>query len=286
MKPNVLKATIVLSLTFGLLALAGFKTDSPPDAGTISANRAPADYASADYASAARFVTGEHLEYRVHYGFINAAEATVDVSNRLHQVNNRPCYRVDVNGRTTGAFDLVTRVRDTWQSYIDTSTILPQAFNMSQREGKYRKNQKVQFDHAAAKVISKDDEETQELKAPSNLHDVISGYFYLRTLDFGRMREGDLVSVKAFYDNEFYDMRVKYLGREVVKTKFGSVNAFKISPMMPNKNDFFEDNDSIRIWVSDDENRVPIKAEVDLALGSIEMDLKKYKGLKKEMRWF
>ncbi|MCY7352434.1 MAG: DUF3108 domain-containing protein [Cytophagaceae bacterium] len=281
MKPNVLKATTVLSLTFGLLALAGFKTDSPKNSGRTSANSA-----SADYASAERFVTGEHLEYRVHYGFINAAEATVDVSNRLHQVNNRPCYRVDVNGRTTGAFDLVTRVRDTWQSYIDTSTILPQAFYMSQREGKYRKNQKVHFDHASAKVISKDEEETIELKSPGNLHDVISGYFYLRTLDFGRMREGEVVSVKAFYDNEFYDMRVRYGGREIIGTKFGSINAFKIIPMMPNKNNFFEDNDSIRIWVSDDENRVPIKAEVDLALGSIEMDLKKYKGLKKEMRWF
>jgi hypothetical protein len=277
MKRTALKASAALGLVSGLLALAGFTTDRPL-AGTFSSTPSAAP--------ASRFVTGEHLEYRVHYGFINAAEATVDVSNRIHQVNNRPCYRVDVNGRTTGAFDLVTRVRDSWQSYIDTSTILPQEFRMSQREGKYRKDQEVTFDRQSDKIVAKDDEATKEHRAPDNIHDLISGYYYLRTIDFSRMKEGDVVGIKAFYDNEFYDMRVKYLGRDVVKTKFGSINVFKIVPMLPNKNNFFEDSDSIRIWVSADENRVPIKAEVDLAIGSIEMDLKKYKGLKTEPRWF
>ncbi len=282
MKRTVFKGAAALGLLGGMLALAGFTSDRP-FAGVFSS--APVTTVPV-LAAANRFATGEHLEYRVHYGFINAAEATVDVSSKIHQVNSRPCYRVDVSGRTTGAFDLVTRVRDSWQSYIDTSTILPQEFHMSQREGKYRKDQEVKFDRSSDKILSKDADATKEHRAPDNIHDLISGYYYLRTIDFNRMREGDAVSVKAFYDNEFYDMRVKYLGRDVVKTKFGSINVFKITPMLPNKNNFFEDNDSIRLWISDDENRVPVKAEVDLAIGSIEMDLKRYKGLKTEPKWF
>lgn len=281
MKRTVLKGTATLGLVGSMLALAGFTNDRPL-AGVFSTPTSVGDYA----APVSRFAVGEHLEYRVHYGFINAAEATVDVSNKIHQVNNRPCYRVDVSGRTTGAFDLVTRVRDSWQSYIDTSTILPQEFYMSQREGKYRKDQRVKFDHSADKILTKDAEMTKEHRAPNNIHDLISGYYYLRTVDFSRMAEGDVVGVKAFYDNEFYDMRVKYMGREVVKTKFGQINAFRIVPMMANKNNFFEDSESIRLWISDDANKVPVKVEVDLAIGSIEMDLKKYKGLKTEPRWF
>lgn len=285
MKRTVLKGAAALGLVSGMLALAGFTADRPLSGVFSSTPKALAPIEPAA-APVSRFAVGEHLEYRVHYGFINAAEATVDVSNRIHQVNNRPCYRVDVNGRTTGAFDLVTRVRDTWQSYIDTATILPQEFYMSQREGKYRKDQRVKFDRAADKILANDSETTKEHRAPNNIHDLISGYYYLRTVDFSRMNEGDVVGVKAFYDNEFYDMRVKFAGREVIKTKFGQISAIRIIPMLPNKNNFFEDSDSIRLWISDDANKVPVKAEVDLAIGSLEMDLKHYKGLKAEPRWF
>ncbi len=93
------------------------------------------------------FGPGEHLEYRVHYGFINAAEAVVDVSPTLYKVNERPCYRVNVDGRTVGAFDLVTRIRDTWRSYIDTSAILPQKFYTNLQENNYRKEENITFNH-------------------------------------------------------------------------------------------------------------------------------------------
>jgi hypothetical protein len=232
-----------------------------------------------------RFVAGEHLEYRVHYGFINAAEAVVDVSPKLHRVNNRPCYRVNVTGRTTGALDVFTRVRDTWQSYVDTQTLQPQEFYMRQQEGKYRKEQRATFDHDTDQVITNTNgTETKQLRTPPNVHDVISGYYYLRTVDFSRMQPGQVVGVKAYFDNEFYDMRVKYLGREVVSTKFGKINAFKIIPQMP-KNELFDGKESIRMWVSDDENRIPIKAEVDLVVGAIALDLKNFKGLKVQPRW-
>jgi hypothetical protein len=232
-----------------------------------------------------RFVAGEHLEYRVHYGFLNAAEAVVDVSPKLHRVNNRPCYRVNVTGRTTGALDVFTKVRDTWQSHIDTETLQPQEFYMRQQEGKFKKEQRVTFDHAADQARSvTNGTEVKALRTPPNVHDVISGYYYLRTVDFARMQPGQVVGVKAFFDNELYDMRVKYLGREVVSTKFGKINVFKIIPQMP-KNELFDGKESIRMWVSDDENRIPIKAEVDLIVGAIALDLKNFRGLKVAPRW-
>ncbi|MFT4033231.1 MAG: DUF3108 domain-containing protein [Siphonobacter sp.] len=236
-----------------------------------------------------RFATGEHLEYRVHYGFINAAEAIIDVSDKFHRIKGKACYRVTATGRTTGAFDLVTRVRDSWQSFIDPQSLLPMEFYMKQQEGRYYKEQRVSFDQAADKVITSTKgknsaEEIKEHKAPNSVYDVISSYYFLRTIDFDHLKEGQIIGVKAFYDNEFYDLKVRYIGRETIKTKFGKINTFRVAPQMP-KNDLFSGKEAIRIWVSDDANKVPMKAEVDLVVGAIALDLKDYKNLKEEPHW-
>jgi hypothetical protein len=233
------------------------------------------------------FAPGEHIEYRVHYGIINAAEAIVDVENKIQKVNNRPCYVVKVTGKTTGAFDLVSRVRDTWQSYIDTTAMIPHQFYTNKREGGYKNIEKVVFDHEneiANRYDLDNKKEKNTYKVPKNIQDVVSGYYYLRTVDFSNMKVGQAVTVKAFFEGDIFDMKMKYAGKEKIKTKFGYAKVFKINPILPN-NSFFEDENSIRIWVSDDENKIPLKVEVDLKIGSISMDIKKFSGLKNPLNF-
>ena len=159
------------------------------------------------------FGLGEHLEYRVHYGFLNAAEATVDVSPTLYKVNDRPCYRVNVDGRTVGAFDLVTRIRDTWRSYIDTSAILPQKFYSNIQENSYRKEENITFNHTTNTAKAEERTERDTFKVPDNVHDFISGYFFLRTIDFNRLGDGQVIEVPAFYDDTVYNMKVRFRGK-------------------------------------------------------------------------
>jgi hypothetical protein len=230
------------------------------------------------------FGRGEKLEYRVHYGFINAAEAKVEVSNAIVKVNNRPCYRVSVTGRTVGAFDLVSRVRDHWRSYIDTSAIVPQMFYRNIEENKYRKTETITFNHGSDVAYSDDKEDKKSFKVPDNIHDVVSGYYFLRTMDFNRLSEGQIVEVPTFFDGEVYPMKVRYRGKDVIKTKYGKIRVLKLNPVMP-ENKFFKGENSIRIWVSDDDNKIPVKAEVDLWIGAMEMDLKSYKGLRTDLKW-
>lgn len=228
------------------------------------------------------FGPGEHIEYRVHYGIINAAEAIVHVDNKIQKVNNRPCYVVKVVGKTTGAFDLVSRVRDTWQSYIDTLSLIPHQFYTNKREGGYKNIERVVFDQEneiANRFDLDDNKEKNTYKVPKNIQDVVSGYYYLRTIDFKNMKIGNSVVIKAFFEGDIFDMRMKYGGKETIKTKFGTAKVFKINPILPN-NSFFEDENSIRIWVSDDENKIPLKIEVDLKIGAVSIDIKKYSGLK------
>ncbi|MCK8492552.1 DUF3108 domain-containing protein [Spirosoma sp. RP8] len=231
------------------------------------------------------FGPGEHLEYRVHYGFINAAEAVVDVSPTLYKVNERPCYRVNVDGRTVGAFDLVTRIRDTWRSYIDTSAILPQKFYTNLQENNYRKEENITFNHETNTVKAEERTERDIFKVPDNVHDLISGYYFLRTIDFSKLSNGQIIEVPAFYDDTIYNMKVRYRGKDVVKTKQGKVNVLKLNPVLP-QNKLFKDEESIRIFVSDDLNKIPVKVEVDLWVGSMVMDLKRNGGLKQPLHFY
>ncbi|CAG4994902.1 hypothetical protein DYBT9275_01494 [Dyadobacter sp. CECT 9275] len=228
------------------------------------------------------FGTGEKVEYRVHYGFINAAEAKVEVSKNITVVNNRPCFKINVSGRTVGAFDLISRVRDTWRSYLDTTAILPRMFQRSIQENKYRKEETVVFNHTTDQAVSTIKDEVKTYNTPNNVHDIISGYFYLRTLNFDHISEGDIIEVPTFFDGQIYKLRIRYVGKDVIKTKFGKTKVLRLNPLIPD-NKFFKGEGAMRLWVSDDVNKIPLKAEVELAIGSLDMDIKSFKGLQKDI---
>ncbi|MFY7911492.1 MAG: DUF3108 domain-containing protein [Emticicia sp.] len=229
------------------------------------------------------FKAGEYFEYKVKYGFLSVGEATVDVSPQIYSVNNRPCYRVNIFGRTTGLTDLF-HIRNTYRSYLDTAAILPQKFLMDLQENNYRKEQTITFDHFANAAVREQNKERKNFKLPDNVHDVVSGYYFLRTIDFTKVKIGETVSSNMFFDDEIYNMRVKYNGKGVVRTKYGKINVIKLNPILP-KNSMFDGEDAIRIWVSDDKNRVPIKIEVDFSVGGATMELKNYKNTKYAFDW-
>ncbi len=229
------------------------------------------------------FKAGEYFEYKVKFGFLPIGEATVDVSPQIFSVNNRPCFRVNILGKTTGLTDLF-HIRNTYRSYLDTSALLPQKFLMSLQENNYKKDQTITFDHIANAAIREQNKEKKNFKLPDNVHDVVSGYYFLRTIDFSKVKLGEAVSSNMFFDDEIYTMKVKFNGRGVVKTRFGKINVIKLNPILP-PNKMFEGEDAIRIWVSDDQNRVPIRIEIDFSVGSASMELKEYRNTRYDFDW-
>ena len=230
------------------------------------------------------FTTGEVLKYKVHYGPITAAEAVIDTSPTLYKVNNRVCYRATVYGKTTSSFDLFLRIRDTWQSYIDTAAILPQRSFRNIEEGKYRKKETVDFDHYSNTVAveTKKKNKTKEaetFKIPNNVQDIVSGFYYLRTLDFDKYRTGEVIKVQGFFDDEVFNMDVKYQGRETVSTMAGDIRAIKLVPKMPN-NKLFKGEDAVTVYLSDDKNKIPVLIQAQMFVGSVKVDLYEYKNLK------
>jgi hypothetical protein len=227
------------------------------------------------------FQTGETLKYKIHYGFITAAEGIIDIDHSLHKVNNRPCYQVNVFGKTVGSFDFFLRIRDNFRSFIDTTAIVPLRFQQSKEEGRYRKKETIDFDpfHNLATVNDKSH------KVPEGIQDIVSGIFYLRTLNLSKYHPGELISVKGFFDEQVYDMTVIYSGKEVVNTKAGKINTHRLVPKMPS-NKLFRGENSISVYLSDDKNKIPVLVKADMFVGSVLIDLYDYKGLRHPLHMF
>jgi hypothetical protein len=239
------------------------------------------------------FGPGEKIKYRVHYGFVNAAEGTMMIKNDLVNWKGRPCYHIEVKGETVGMFDLIQRVRDTWGTYIDTAAVIPHRFYRYIKEGKYRKNEVIEFDHRTQKATTilyeKEDPEkvkkTMQHEIPLNVQDLISGYYYMRTLNYDKMAPGDTTTITGFFEEEVFKFSVVFKGKERLKTKLGKLPAIKLVPVMP-ENKMFDGKNSVFIWLSDDANKIPLKVKAKMFIGSIELDIKSQNGLRNPLRTY
>ena len=228
------------------------------------------------------FGEGEIMKYRVHYGFLTAGEATMVVDDKIHELNNRPTYKIDVYGETTGVADKLFSIENNWGTYLDTAAVIPHKAYQYIKEGGYRRNRVVNFDQLQERARlnklhkeSRELVEVEEYAVPQNVQDMVSGYYYLRTLNYDKMREGQIVTVDAFFDGEIYDFKVRYLGKEKIKTKLGKKRAVVLEPIMPD-NKVFDGENAIRVWISDDQYKIPLKVRASLFVGSVEVDIKEF----------
>lgn len=226
------------------------------------------------------YIPGEKLKYRVHYGFITAGEAVMSLTDKYYFVNKRVCYRAEISGNSSGAFDRIVRIRNIWGSYFDTANFLPQKSFRSIAENRYRKREEIYFDYQSHRASLKvEEKEPEEIPFTPGIQDMVSGYYYLRLLDFDGFAKGDTIKMKGIFENKTYDFNILYLGKSTVKTKFGKAGAYLISPVMPD-NSLFKGRHPIKMWISDDRNRIPLKIEAELLLGSVDLDITEYASLK------
>lgn len=235
--------------------------------------------------STASFSPGEVIRYKVHYGLVTAADASLEVDEKLVQVNKRTCFRATLTGHTTGTFALFMRIHDTWRSCIDTSSQLPQQAYRNIEENKYRRQETVTFDHlrhtAAVERQGKNQHMTKRgtFSVPDQVQDILSGLYYLRTLDYSQRRPGEVIQVPGFFDEKVFTMDVTFQGRETVETKAGTMRALKLVPKLPD-NKLFRGENAIAVYLSDDQNQVPVLIQAQLLVGAVKVDMYQYKCLK------
>jgi hypothetical protein len=231
------------------------------------------------------FLKGEVLTYRLHYGVFTAGEASVWVNPEIKKVRGKDCYSFNIKGKTTGAFAAVMTIEDEWKSYVDTCSMSPVQFSREIIENSYYLKERVDFDRNNANVTWEKRDRVQKhenFEVPTNVHDIVSAYYFLRNIDYSKMKIGQRTSVKAFFEDKLYDFEVEYMGKDIVKTKLGKVNAIRLIPIMPD-NELFEGNDAIQFWLSDDKNKIPLKVKAKMFVGAVEVDIKDYTGLRYQL---
>ncbi|PST84046.1 DUF3108 domain-containing protein [Pedobacter yulinensis] len=222
------------------------------------------------------FEEGEMLKYRLRYGFITAAEATIKVQNGDMKFDGQPTYRLVVDAQTSGTFDVFYKIRDHYDSYIDRKNLLPYFYQENIREASYRRTDKARFYQDEKKVVSN----RGTMGTPTTqTFDLVSAYYFARSLDISRMKIGDTFKLNYFLGDEISSLTVEFVGRETVKTKLGSIRCLKFSPSIKPGRVFKKDS-RLYLWVTDDGNRVPVKAQVEILVGSVTMELTSAKGLK------
>ncbi|MCX7637225.1 MAG: DUF3108 domain-containing protein [Cyclobacteriaceae bacterium] len=236
------------------------------------------------------FRRGEYLEYRMHYGIFNIGKGTVKIHDDYAEMNQRKCFKVDVFGRTTGVVDWVADVNDQWGAYIDTAALVPHMSYRKIREGRYKKDEVILFDHEKRKITAKVlDQKTRQYKdpviydAPPQVRDLIGGFMFMRTHDFSKRKINDTIVVSGFFEDEFYRLKVLYLGKETVKVKAGKFQAVVLKPIMP-ANKIFDGENSVTVWFSDDKNFIPLKVSANMFIGSAGVELTSFSGLRNPPR--
>lgn len=222
------------------------------------------------------FQVGEVLKYKLKYGFITAAEGTLKVQESDLKFDGNPTFKLMVDGQTSGTFDVFYKIRDHYDSFIDKDNLKPYFYQEKIREGGYRRQDKARFYQDNRKVVA-----TQGTfkTASTQTFDLVSAYYFARSLDISKMKIGDFVKLNYFLGDEISQLEVQFIGREVVKTKLGEIKCLKFSPSIkPGR--IFRKNSKLYLWVTDDGNRVPVKAQVDIIVGSVTMEIKSADGLK------
>lgn len=231
------------------------------------------------------FQEGEWLKFRLHYGILNASYATLRV--KTDTVGDVPVYHVIGRGKTTGFASIFFKVDDTYESYFGKKDGRPYRFIRKIDEGGYTKDIEIEFDYRKDVAILKDKKNNKKFNFTLNedIQDLISAFYYLRNhYDPKKLEVGKSIELNMLYDDDgIFPFRLKYLGKEILNTKFGKVECLKFRPYVQSGR-VFKEQESLSLWVSNDLNRIPIRVKADLAVGSLKADLDGYNGLKNQFK--
>jgi hypothetical protein len=221
------------------------------------------------------FKVGEQLTYKLKYGVFTAAEAYLRVEASAKKFDGRPAFHIVADGKTAGAFDFLYKVRNRYETYVDQVTLLPYFYTENRHEASYKHTDNVTFNHNDYKITAA----KGVYPFKGKVFDFLSAYYFSRSIDVSKIHIGDTFELKYFLEDGVHTLSISYAGKEKVNCSMGNFNCLKFNPtIIPGR--VFRKDSKLYLWITDDSNRIPVKAHVELVVGSVTMDLTGVKDLK------
>ena len=181
---------------------------------------------------------------------------------------------------------MLFKVEDNYESYFDKNTNKPYQYVRKIDEGGYTKDQEGFFNQDTNKILVKDYKNNTEktINVSENVQDIVSTFYFLRNHPaINTIKPNEYIAVDMFFDDEITKFKLKFLGREDIDTKFGTVPTMIFRPLVQSGR-VFKEEESLTVWISDDDNKIPVRIKANLAVGSIKADLDGFKGLRNSFK--
>lgn len=221
------------------------------------------------------FGYGERLDYKVGYKFVTAGVAAFQVGKEPVYVDGRKCYDIRFDVASLKSLEFIYKVRDKYRTLVDVDGIFPWRFEQQIREGGFSKDFTATFDQVKNSAITTEG----TFPVPPYIHDIVSAFYYIRTHDLSKLKKGDAILLQNFFDRETHELKVLVHGRQQIEVEAGVFNTIVVEPIIKSGG-LFKSEGRILIWLSDDERKIPVKVSSKILIGSIDAELKSYRGLR------
>ncbi len=224
------------------------------------------------------FFPGEELKYEVSYGIIKGGEASVSVG--LVPNGNGWLYHAQAVATTAGLAQNFFTIYDVYETYMNVLSCMPVKAIRNISEEKYRYYNEVWFFRDSLKVLSL---RSGYHQVPENVLDILSAFYYARSYLFRNVKTTDTIILNTFFDDELLPIKIKLKKIDILKSKFGKIECLLFVPIIENGSPFANEKD-LKIWITNDNNFIPLRIRAKIVVGSINCDLIEFSGLGYEIK--
>jgi len=213
------------------------------------------------------FRPGERLVFSVEYGPVKAGQASMEVTG-IEEVDGRRCYHLLSVARTNDLFSNFFKVEDRIDSFMDVEGLFSWRFEKHLREGDYRSDMEVTYDQIGHKAVMNKD----TMDVPPFVQDILSSLYFGRIQD---LTVGKSVFIENHSGRKVYSLEAKVIEKERIKVPAGVFKCVVVEPILQAVG-IFQHSGRLRVWLTDDERKMPVLMTGKMVIGSVAAKLVEY----------
>jgi hypothetical protein len=234
------------------------------------------------------FGVGESLVYDVKYGPLTVGTGQMEVSG-VDTVRGRPAYklRLELRAGIPGF-----RVVNVLQSWLDVSSLVSLRYRQETSQGGKHEQRQIElypdrrtyqetFWRPGKNGSGMTENRKPDAESVEHPLDQASFLFFARTQT---LDVGSTYSYARYYKPANNPVTLAVLRREKVKVPAGSFDAIVVRPVFKS-NGIFGQNGRAEVWFTDDDRRLMVRMETQLAFGSVTLLLREFQGGDMQAVW-